>query len=287
MSEPGTVQPIDDETLNALAEKSGDTVEHIKSMLNVNETGQLPSEDSEVNTLLAGKYKTEEDLDNGIYSLIEKYGKENAYKILEKQIGKPAQPEEETNQNPDPTKDALTGDQPPPAEEKKAGIDFEKYNAEFTESGQLSEDSYKELEEAGIPKAFVDNYIKGLEVQAQTWTTKVYDKAGGQQTYETMVKWAETNLTAAEKQNFNNAVQSGDEAQASLMVDALKARYERANGTMKRNALQPKESVDNSSGHGGYHSVAEMKADMSDPRYGSDEAFDRYVQNKIRQTTIF
>lgn len=287
----GSVQPIDDATLQALAEKSGDSVEHVKAMLNVAETGQAPAKD-QPNTLLAGKYKTEEDLDKGIQSLIEKFGKENAYKIMEGQLGKPKEePKVEdplkapVNQDADKTKDALSGGVPD-AKEQPKGVDFEKFTKEFTESGQLSEDSYKELQDAGIPKDVVDSYIAGHQAQAQAYTNSVYEQVGGQTAYQTLVEWAATNLNEGEKSTFNNAVASGDKAQASIVVDALKARYERANGTMKRNALEPKEVPDSSAGQG-YRSVEEWKADMQDPRYGVDPAFVQYVQDKVKKTSIF
>ena len=80
------VDAVDDAALQALADKSGDTVEHIKEMLNLADGKVVDKKDDD--TLLAGKYKTEGDLDQGIQSLIDKYGKEEAYKMLESSIGK-------------------------------------------------------------------------------------------------------------------------------------------------------------------------------------------------------
>ena len=64
---------------------------------------------------------------------------------------------------------------PPPSEEEPgsleiqeqaqnvleaAGLNLDEFTQEFTDNGNLSEDSFSKLENAGFPRAMVDQYIK-------------------------------------------------------------------------------------------------------------------------------
>lgn len=299
-SKTGSVQPIDDATLAQLAEKSGDTVEHMKEMLNV--TDPQPEGEETPQSLLAGKYKTEADLEKGIDSLIDKYGKENAYKILESALGKDQTAnhpvDDKTDANPQISesaeKDALL-ETPKKIETDESGrssgndsLNLDKYSQEFMDNGQLSEDSYQELQEKGIPKTFVDQYITGLKASAEKWTNSVYQMAGGEAEYDALISWAADNLSDNEKEVYNQTLQSMDSSRMGMVLDALKARYEKTNGPIKRNALEPQTSHDNAYGTQGYRSIAEYQQDLSDPRYTSgDDAFIQHVMNKVKKTTIF
>ena len=308
---------VSDEVIEALAAKSGDTVEHIKEMLKLHETGELPPKKPEdvVTTddkLLAGKYKTEGDLDQGIQSLIDKYGKEKAYKMLESSMGK------DVTTGDDPAAkaaadakiaadakakaaadaltagDALSGDDAAAKAAAdaaaKAGdgssLDMEKYAKEFAENQKLSDASYEELAKVGLDKELVNGYIAGIDAQGELYTQKVYEKAGGLEKYDALVEWGSTNLTGPERVRFNDAMNSQDITKAGMVLEALTARYEKAEGSFKRQSVEIKDSIDGASTATGYLSSQEMQKDMRDPRYAAgDKAFHAHVKARIAAST--
>ena len=212
--------------------------------------------------LLAGKYKTTEEL-------------EKAYKELETKLGAQTEPE--------PAPPA----QPPAAEPKEpltvAGLPADKYFGEYAEKGELSEASYKELADKGIPKELVDAYIAGQKAAAQqqqslndTVVNSLIEEAGGEETFGKMAAWANTAYTAQEKADYQAAVDSGSPALARLAVASLKAKYEAAFGT----APDLTEGT-SAPGTTAYRSNAEMVAAMRDPRYQTDPAYRQEVERKV------
>jgi hypothetical protein len=277
-----TTPKYDDATLEAMAKKSGDTVEHMKKILGLYDDQVEKPKGDESNTgnkLFAGKYKSEGDLDKGIQNLIDKFGKEKAYKMLESQMGTDVNVSDkgDTSQN---NKDALTpeGDNPDQTDNK---IDMNKFYDEFAKSGQLSIESYKELADAGFDKGLVDSYIEGQAARVEIFTNNVYDAAGGQEQYDRMVDWGAKNLNTIQKQMFNDAVNSGNLESAKGVIDALKARFTRAEGTFKRGGIRPEGTGDSHSGEG-FNSVQEMTTAMRDPRYRSDPAYVDMVKRKMK-----
>lgn len=159
---------------------------------------------------------------------------------------------------------------------------FEAYTAEFAEKGALSEESYKALgEKHGIPKELVDSFIQGQLAIQESTLNQGYALAGGKDQYAQMIQWAGTNLTPAEVEAFDAAV-LGTPAQMAQAIMGLKARYEATYG-------QPQNLVTAEPNKGtlGYQSQAEMTADMKDPRYKTDAAFRRSVEQKLAVTTAF
>jgi hypothetical protein len=298
-----TTQAIDEAGLAAMAAKSGDTPEHLAAMA-AKADGKGPAQGTE--NLLAGKYKDEAALKTGFDSLVEKYGTEKAYKILETEMGKTAQSQDPLNPtdpivpktgdalNPEggdpvkPAADALT-DPNKAADAAKvvadAKLDFAKLNDEFAQNGELSKDSYEKLSNAGLSTEMVDQYIAGIAASTELLTTKVYGLAGGEENFNTLIEWAGDNLNAAETQNFNNAVTAGDMDKLPMMVEALKTRYEADQGSMGDRKRVEGEGV--KPAVGGYGSKAEMTADMRDPRYKLDASYRKSVMDKLAKTTAF
>lgn len=311
----GDIGTVDDATIQALADKSGDTVEHIKEMLKLHEPGGADAATAKAaadkaaaeaaaatgdDKLLAGKYKTEGDLDQGIQSLIDKYGKEKAYKMLESSMGagddaaaKAAAAKAAADKvaaDALAAGDALTGDDAAAKAAAKAAeggeLDMDKYAEEYAENQTLSEASYAELDKAGLDKELVNSYISAISAQAELYTGKVYEKAGGQEKYDALVAWGSENLNSAERVRFNDAMNSQDLAQAGLVLDALSARMEKVEGTFKRASVDIKDNIDGAGSVIGYASHQEMQADMRDPRYrNGDKAFHALVKAKLAAST--
>lgn len=215
--------------------------------------------------LLAGKYKTPEDL-------------EKAYKELEAKLGK--QDEKPTEEDTKETKDTETE---APANEEEAkelaeskGLDFSELNAEYADNGELSQETYKRLADAGIDEATVNAYIQGQEALAQQNVTKLQNSIGGEENFNSMVEWAADNLSEAEKNSFNKMV--SDEASAEFAIKGLYARYQAEAEPRLLDGNSP------ATGNSGYQSQREMTRDMADPRYRVDPAFRKMVEQKIARS---
>ena len=198
-----------------------------------------------------------------------------AYGELEKEITKSRQEGtqvEETEST--PTEDAKEA-------VESVGLNFESMSEEYMENGELSSDTYAELESKGIPKNIVDAYIQGQQSIANNVKGDIFNSVGGEENYTQMTEWAADNMNQAEKDAFNLAVNSGDMAQAKLAVEALNARYKNMVG-VEPNLVggRPSESVDT------YQSWAQVTTDMKNPAYSKDPAFRATVEKKLGRSKL-
>lgn len=223
---------------------------------------EAPQETPERPEWLPEKFKSPEDL-------------AHAYAELEKHLGAhketPQEPPKEPPASPVPESSEVK------EELSQRGLDYDALNKEFLETGELSQDTYKSLEDAGIPKSMVDSYIEGQKAVADAFVTEVYSLVGGQQTYSDMIQWAAQNLPPAEVEAFDRTVTSGDPAMVKLVTQALHQRYTASEGR------SPGKQVfgGSPSGGQGYRSRSEMTSAMKDPRYKSDPAYRQDVINKV------
>ena len=143
------------EILNTHQEENQDAnQEHDKAMLEKAE--QLES-NSNRPEWLPEKFKSAEEL-------------VASYQELEKKLGQPKQEAEET----------ITEEQRETIQEQedevaqvmdKAGLDFNAFQQEYAENGELSKEAYDALSKAGFPKTLVDTWIMGQEaLQAVSYT---------------------------------------------------------------------------------------------------------------------
>lgn len=236
-------------------------------------------ETSEAEKLLAGKYKSEDDLNKGILELIKRNNPdlEAYYKELEKGLGKPKAEQ--------PTQDNLQVPEAPEAAEavEKAGLDLNVLFEEYAQTGAIKEESYTALDKIGITRDVVDGYIAGQEALAEKRAVKVYEEAGGQESYQAMLEWASENMSQSEKDLFNNTVISTDIDQVMFAVNGLKAKYTQAVGN------PPKQLLQGSTPTGGdtFGSRAELVAAMSDSRYEKDSAYRNSIYAKLQRSNLF
>ena len=97
-----------------------------------------------------------------------------------------------------------------PSIQEAVGSTVTKASEEFSESGQLSEQTYAALEANGISRDFVEMYIEGVTSVSQQQTSALMSDVGGQENYEAMSEWASTALTDDEQAVFNETVEAGD-----------------------------------------------------------------------------
>lgn len=224
---------------------------------------ETPSEQK----LLAGKFKSTEELEKGYKELEKKLGQPK--ETLPPPADKPKDPKDNPLSVPEQAKEAVEG----------VGLNFEAMQKEFAETGALSEETYASLEKSGIPKAIVDGYIAGQMAAAEKFQNTIYQSVGGEEQYRRMTNWAASNLSDEEKAAFNKAV-VGSQGEAMLAVNGLRAAFERANGSTPKLV-----KGDGASGvSGGYESHQQVVEDMKNPLYRKDPAYRKAVEEKLRRT---
>jgi len=164
---------------------------------------------------------------------------------------------------------------------ENAGLDFDAMQKEFTESGNLSEDTYKDLEAKGIPKEMVDSYVEGQQAKAAEYAKDIHGFAGGEESYKGMTEWASETLSDSEIDAFNGAIQSGNTSQARLAIDGLVSRY-RDNGGVEPTLVGGKASASVDT----YNSWAQVTKDMGTTEYKKDPAFRESVSKKLSRSKL-
>ena len=148
----------------------------------------------------------------------------------------------------------------------------------FYENGELSEDNFQALEQSGIPREFVEAYVRGQEATMEAEVSSITNSIGGQENYDAMVQWASANLPEAEVDSYDDIVSTGTTDAATMAVKGMYARYLSENGGSSMNiakggtsgaAIQP------------FNSNAQVVEAMNDPRYQNDPAYRADVEKRI------
>ena len=175
---------------------------------------------------------------------------------------------------------------------EQAGLDVSALSRQIAETGSLDDASRAKLEDviakAGLSKddagAAVNDYVKmkkeAFDARAGAAVKEIHDAAGGAEAFQAMGEWARTNLPPEDLKTLSDLFESGDVKQAKFAVKSLMAQY-------KANVRQPGKTLKATTGPVGgdvFASFAEQVAAQSDPRYASDPAFRRAVEEKIERT---
>jgi hypothetical protein len=260
MVEKVTIQADEkDESLEtvAAAQKEAKTAEQPEPKLaGEEETPERPE-------WLPEKFETPEDL-------------AKAYAELEKAKSKGEKPT-------DPDAEAATDE----AAEKavgEAGLDMEALSAEYSENGELTQDSLDALAKVGITGDMVQSYIAGQEAQATEAQKELLEPVGGDiEVYNEMTAWAGENLSEAEIEEFNSVLETGNPASVKMAIRDLSNKYQGVNGTEPGRQLSGKP---NTSGVSTYESTADLMKDMSNPEYAKNPAFRAKVEAKLGRSNI-
>ena len=244
------------------------------SQLNVSETPPVSTEDlqtlakneTDENGLILGKFKSVEDL-------------AASYKELEGKLGTVTEEDQATEETQEESTDEFNpeeyyGDGLASVLEE-VGIDAQDITQRFTDTGEISEDDYSKLGEAGFSKQVVDTYLDGLrgvaegdEIPTQQ-IQNIKDSVGGDESYEQMANWCQENLSEQEVKAFDKITETADAPVIQLAVEGLYSRYQNAMG------VEP-DLVTGSpaaSGPRPFQSSAEVQAAVNDPRYGKDSIY--------------
>jgi len=161
----------------------------------------------------------------------------------------------------------------------EASQGMDKFYAEYSQNGELSEKSYEELNKMGLDKTLVDGYIAGQQAIANSEVKMIHDTVGGEENYSKVIEFAKTNLTEAEQNAFNDTLDNGSIEQVKFAVQAIASRA----GISSQPQMLNGDSIETSSDV--FESVAQVTQAMNDPRYANDPAFRKKVEDKIARST--
>ena len=249
-------------------------------------------EDDKPAELLAGKYKSVEDL-------------EKAYKELQTKLsrGQSTAPEAEDDDAADDETDGDDKEDDKPAGDAReiygdliggklddAGINFQDMNVRWQQTGTLESGDYDQLAEAGFNRDMVDAYLSGLQYKATQDTAlsvkevaSIKESLGGEAEYNKMIQWAGDNLAPEEIEGFNQIINSQPMAAVKMAVTGLHARYTAVEGREPK-LIGGRASKGNTDK---FESTAQLVEAMSDPRYSKDPAYQRKIQEKLGRSSIF
>ena len=240
--------------------------------------------------MLAGKYKSAEDL-------------EAAYLELQKKLGdtpetEQAEPETEYELYTDDgsvnydTANELYGEQLGNLF-KSNDIDPFAMSKHFEENnGTLADDMYDKLATAGLSKEVVDNYLSGVRgelgiepkqaspVLSDSEIKDLKNIAGGERGYDNLMDWAGNNLTEQDAKSYDDVLATGNASAIKFAIKALMGQYEDANGRDSKIVTGKESSTEN------YRSMAEVVRDMNKPEYQSDEAFRDDVLRRLSASNL-
>ena len=243
--------------------------------------------------MLAGKYKSVEDL-------------EAAYNELQKKLGdKPTETAEDTAE-PATEYQFYTEDGSvnyDTANEvygtklgetfKENGIDPFEMNEYFDKNnGTLSDEMYDKLGEAGLSRPMVEAYLKGLRnelgypqenaepILSESEVDEVKAIAGGSEGYDALMDWAGENLSKEDAKNYDDVLATANKSAIKFAVKALMGQYEDSQGRDSRIVTGKESSTEN------YRSMAEVVRDMNKPEYRTDEAFRDDVLRKLAASNL-
>ena len=222
--------------------------------------------------LLAGKYKSAEEL-------------EKAYVELQKKLGESKEEEEQAS--------AEEKTEETPQLSEGANLITSASEEYFANGNKLSPETmakFSSLSSQDLIKAYME-VQSNPEFQAQAapaaditeaQINQIKNSAGGEQQYAQIVNWAKTNLPQDQINAFDEVVNSGSVQAIQLAVSGLKAEYDNANGVEGR-MVTGKTAPNNGDV---FRSQAELVRAMSDARYDNDPAYRQDVIEKLDRSDL-
>jgi len=226
----------------------------------------------EQENLLAGKYKSAQEL-------------EKAYVELQKKLGKDESETEASSEKQETVKEEEVETSPIQSSLAEAAKEWE---ANQTLSNETLE-KFKELDSSELVKTYMELYAQANETSAEpksdlteTETNNIYKSVGGEEKYGEILQWYSNNTTQESRDSFNKLIESGSSDLIQLAVDGIKAKYDNANGYEGRmlTGKAPTSSGDV------FRSQAEVVKAMSDERYDKDPAYRQDLINKLERSNI-
>ena len=221
---------------------------------------------------LAGKYESAEEL-------------EKAYIELQKKLGD----KEETSEEPKAEEETEETEETPETDPTVALLT--EANNEYYENGnKLSEETlekFKSMSSQDLVNAYIEMQKNNPQPNnqeadvTQSQINQIQNSVGGENQYQKLMQWAGQNLPEKEINAFDGLINTGNVDAIQLGVQALKSKYEEANGYEGRMLTgKAAQTADV------FRSQAQLVAAMSDPRYDSDPAYRQDVVAKLERSDI-
>lgn len=221
--------------------------------------------------LIAGKFKSQEDL-------------VKAYNELQSKLGKDSSEEEE-----EPAEEKPEAEEKAPVEETNETLEYmTSLSKEFEESGNLSEEAIEKLssmDTKDLVKSYLEYYSKTSQASAQATMqeqqiNEIKASVGGDQAYSDLIKWAGDNLPQADIDSFNAVANTNNPIAIRFAVESLSNRQRNQDGyeapLVTGKAPSNKGKV--------FRSHAELSRAIADPRYNSDPAYRSDVEAKLSRS---
>ena len=198
-----------------------------------------------------------------------------AYKELQKKMSEP-KPAKKATAKKDAEPDVN------PTEVMSEAIDTA--TNEFSENGELSDKTFEALEQAGLPRHFVEAYINGQQAMSVQQASAIQDSIGGEGNYSAMSEWATENLTDSELDAFNSIVEGSSVDAAKVAVKGLYSQFLAAGG---KGPSLVQGSTSGEAGVKPFGSAAQLTEAMRDKRYETDPAYREQIEKRLAVSTIF
>ncbi len=203
----------------------------------------------EQQNLLAGKYKSAEELEQG-------------YLELQKRMGE---------------------GQPNQQESSDVSDQLAKAYESYTSDKNFDASAFENVSKEDLIKAFFENSEEVPQTEdsegpdlSQSQVDEMMNSVGGKEQYQQIMNWAVQNLPKTDVEAFDAIVDSANPSSIAMAVEAMARRYTEANG-QEGNMLQGRSAKVTDA----YRSQAEMIRDMNDPRYDQDPAYRNDVMTKL------
>ena len=251
------------------------------SQVQANETPPMSADDIEAlrdeSGLIDGKFKTAADMLSSYKELEGKLG------AIEETRTEQTPEESDTEWNPS----EIYGDGLASVLEE-VGIDTQEITKVFEDTGNIREDDYSKLAEAGFSKQIIDTYLDGLrggvgvadEIQ-QSQLEDIQSVVGGEQGYNELREWTQNNVPDETLAAFDKILDTQDPTMIKIAVQGFAAQMRAAEGFEPTllNGRSPQAISP-------FKTQAEIKAAMGDPRYGKDEAYTLSVYKRMENTEV-
>ena len=232
---------------------------------------------AEQEQLLAGKYKSAEEL-------------ESAYLSLQKKLGQTEEEEVDYESSDEGYEEEEGSDEEVSEYAPAVNLINEASEEYYANDGQLSEDTieaFSSMSSQDLVNAYLEiqqnnpQASQGVEL-SESQVNQVQNACGGEQNYNSVIDWAAQNLSDEAINAFDSVVDSGNPMAISIAFKGLQNEYNEANGYEGR-MLQGKAA---SSAGETFRSQAELVSAMGDPRYDTDEAYRDDILRKLDQSDL-
>lgn len=257
-----------------MAELTIDTTEYTEGEFSPEEqeaiaVGEQLAQEQEA--LLAGKYRSAEELENAYIELQKRFSKGERETLDEQPDDEPVEEEEQVEEDEDEPLDSSILDQ----------------IWEAARQGEIPPElaeQIKQLSPEEIVGLYLDQRIN--DEQQRNLTPETVDglkqSVGGAEQYQQIISWAADNLPPDQVELYDQVMSNGDPAAMWFAIQALNFIYQ-DNAGYEGELLTGKPAVNNADK---FRSQAEVIRAMQDPRYDKDPAYRRDVFDKLERSDI-